>query len=181
MKKRKKQEGSQKRKKKVAITSGQGPKVQVDVAIASDNGDSGNDEANPEQEDDKSGKKDDNENSEEDGSQKSDESEEKEELEESEESEDEEYSAESEESEEEDEEETMTAEKYFTVTAFDNYHHEWLVGFYNYLSRPSAGFLRLFASAIKENDRKLYITSHRLRNFLGHVLLGRCHAQSPLK
>ena len=74
----------------------------------------------------------------EDGSEDSDESEEKEESEESEESEDREYSEESEESEEE-EAETMMAEKYFTATAFNNYRHEWLVGFYNYLSHPPAG------------------------------------------
>lgn len=33
----------------------------------------------------------------------------------------------------------MTADKYFTATVFDNYRHQWLVGFYDYLSRPSAG------------------------------------------
>ena len=43
------------------------------------------------------------------------------------------------EDEESSEEETMTAEKYFTATSFQSYRHRWLVGFYDYLSRPSAG------------------------------------------
>lgn len=73
-----------------------------------------------------SDKEEDNENSEEDGSQDSDEREDKE------------YSGESEESEEE-EADRITAEKYFTVTVFHNNRYQWLVGFYDYLSRLSAG------------------------------------------
>ena len=37
------------------------------------------------------------------------------------------------------ENEKETAEKYFTATKLKNNRHQWLVGFYEYLSRPSAG------------------------------------------
>ena len=80
---------------------------------------------------------------EEDGSQDSDESEV------------EEYSEESEESEEE-EPDTNTAEKYFTATVFNNNRHQWLAGFYDYLSRPSAGhkkkYVRLQHAGQVKND-----------------------------
>ena len=46
----------------------------------------------------------------------------------------------SEESESEDSaNEKQTAEKFFTATKYINNRHRWLVGFYDYLSRPSAG------------------------------------------
>lgn len=40
---------------------------------------------------------------------------------------------------EDSENEKETAEKFFTATKFKNNRHQWLVGFYDYLSRPSAG------------------------------------------
>lgn len=103
-------------------------KARLDLDILSDHGDPRDDDANPEEEDVKSREKDDHENSKEDSSEDSDQSEEEEKSEQSDESEEEEESEESEESEEE-EADTMTADKYFTATVFDNYRHQWLVGF----------------------------------------------------
>ena len=49
------------------------------------------------------------------------------------------YSEESESEDSDSGSEKQTAEKFFTATKYNNNRHQWLVGFYDYLSRPSAG------------------------------------------